>query len=201
MFVLGDWMGKEWDTGTYSSPNESPDRGGKKMEAKWLARTLRWKWELLPSAEVGNKKISFWTEVVVNESKAKTPGKGRRKVSWTRSHTFKPELKITKSVSPLKRKYSPQESIGIRQVNFKTVSPYTQLYILSLSLSIWGETKEERKEDIYVYVLSVNNIAKALNMCINVFPTCWSCSFVSFATKLFHACFFFSFYSPDVILA
>ena len=25
MFVLGDRMGKEWDTGAYSSPNESPD--------------------------------------------------------------------------------------------------------------------------------------------------------------------------------
>ena len=34
MFVLGDRKGKEWDTGTYSSLNESPDRGGKTMEAK-----------------------------------------------------------------------------------------------------------------------------------------------------------------------
>ena len=40
MFVLYDRMGKEWGTGTYSSPNESPDRGREKMEAKWLARTL-----------------------------------------------------------------------------------------------------------------------------------------------------------------
>ena len=46
---------------------------GKEEKTRWLARTLRLKWELLPSAELGNKKISFWTEV--NESKAKTPGK------------------------------------------------------------------------------------------------------------------------------
>ena len=34
MFVLCDQMGKEWGTGTYSSPNESPDMGRKKIEAK-----------------------------------------------------------------------------------------------------------------------------------------------------------------------
>ena len=27
MFVLCDRMGKDWGTGTYSCPNESPDRG------------------------------------------------------------------------------------------------------------------------------------------------------------------------------
>ena len=39
---------------TYSSPNESPDRGRKKMEAKWLAGTLKRKWHLLPVS--GKKK-------------------------------------------------------------------------------------------------------------------------------------------------
>ena len=34
MFVLCDWMGKEWGTGTYSSPKESPDRERKNIGAK-----------------------------------------------------------------------------------------------------------------------------------------------------------------------
>ena len=34
MFALCDRMGKEWGTGTYSSPNKSPYRGRKKIEAK-----------------------------------------------------------------------------------------------------------------------------------------------------------------------
>ena len=34
MFVLCDRMGKEWGAGTYSSTNESPDVGRKKMKAK-----------------------------------------------------------------------------------------------------------------------------------------------------------------------
>ena len=34
MFVLYDRMGKELGTGIYSSPNDSPDRGRKKIEAK-----------------------------------------------------------------------------------------------------------------------------------------------------------------------
>ena len=80
MFVLGDPMGKEWDTGTYCSPNESPDGGRKKMETKWLAGTLKRKWHLLPvSGKKEIRKSVFGTDVVVNrwdESSAKTPGKG-----------------------------------------------------------------------------------------------------------------------------
>ena len=52
--------------------------GRKKIEAKWLARTLRRKWGLLPLAEIGVKKISFWTEVVVHKwgrISRQTPGK------------------------------------------------------------------------------------------------------------------------------
>ena len=67
---------------TYSSLNESPDMGRKKIEAKWLARTLRQMWELLPSAEVGSKKINLVSYIVVTrwgEAHTKTPGKERRK--------------------------------------------------------------------------------------------------------------------------
>ena len=51
MFAL--WPGER-----DSSPKESPDTG-RKIEAKWLARTLRQKWHLFPSAEIGVKNISF----------------------------------------------------------------------------------------------------------------------------------------------
>ena len=102
------WIGWHIAALTYRLTRE------KKREAKWLAGALGRKWALLPSAEVGRKKISCWTEVTLSEPKAKAPGKGRRKVARTRSHIFKPVLKITKSVGPLKRKYSPQESIEIR---------------------------------------------------------------------------------------
>ena len=57
-------------------------RGRKKREAKWLAGALGRKWELLPSAEVGRKKISLGSDIVVTrwgEVHAKTPGKERRK--------------------------------------------------------------------------------------------------------------------------
>ena len=36
MFVLGDRMGKEWGTETYSNPNELPDTGRKKIDAKMI---------------------------------------------------------------------------------------------------------------------------------------------------------------------
>ena len=77
-----DWMGKEWGTETYSSPNELPDGGRKKMEAKWLAGALKRKWHLLPvSGKNEIRKSVFGTDIVVNrwgESSAKTPGKGAK---------------------------------------------------------------------------------------------------------------------------
>ena len=51
---------------TYSSPNESPDGGRKKMEAKWLAGTLKRKLHLLPvSRKKENTKISQGSDIVV----------------------------------------------------------------------------------------------------------------------------------------
>ena len=59
----------------------SPDRGRKKIEAKMIG--------LNPKAEVGAPSVSrSRTEVVANEAKAKTPGKGRQKVSWTRGRAI-----------------------------------------------------------------------------------------------------------------
>ena len=78
----------------------------------------------------------------------------------------------------------------------------------SLSLSIRRNTKEERKEkkkDIYVWVLSVNNIADALNLCISVCSKKIDIFSYSHVLKLFIcviyypvviSCFYFSFYSP-----
>ena len=54
----------------------------KKREAKWLTGALGRKWELLPSAEVGRKKVSPGSDIVVTrlgEAHAKTPGKEKRK--------------------------------------------------------------------------------------------------------------------------
>ena len=49
-----------WPGERDSSPKESPDRGRKKIEAKWLARIQSGNGPLLPSAEIGVKKMSFW---------------------------------------------------------------------------------------------------------------------------------------------
>ena len=99
MFVLGDLMGKEWDTGWHIVALTNRLIREKKREAKWLAGALGWKWELLPSAEVGRKKISLEWGIVVTrwgEAHAKTPGKERRKYLGQvrkRNPTFKPDSK------------------------------------------------------------------------------------------------------------
>ena len=80
MFVLGDLIGKEWDTVWHIVALTDRLTREKQREAKWLAGALGRKWELLLSAEVGRKKVSCWTEVAASEPKAKAPGKGRRKV-------------------------------------------------------------------------------------------------------------------------
>ena len=51
-----------------------------------------------------------------------------------------------------------------------TVSPHTQLYILSLSLNVKKTKKrKKRKKDIYRHVLSADNITNMLNMCVCVY--------------------------------
>ena len=55
--------------------------------------------------------------------------------------------------------------------DFGTVSPYTQFYILPLSLSIWRKTENERKEkkkDIYVHGLFIYDIFDTLKLYIYV---------------------------------
>ena len=73
-----------------------PDKGRKKVEAKWLAGTL--KMEVAPSSRQRKKEK---TKLVVGqgswrtEPKPSTPGRRRQKISRTRrSHFFKPVLKI-----------------------------------------------------------------------------------------------------------
>ena len=78
-----------------------------------------------------------------------------------------------------KRENTLQRNPSKRWVNIKTVSPYTLLklcnYSLSLSLSLsLSQFKErlkkrkKRKKDIYSYVLSTDNVADTLNMCVRV---------------------------------
>ena len=172
MFVHGDLMDKEWDTGWHIVALTNRLTREKKKEAKWLAGALGRKWELLPSAEVGRKKISCWTEVAANESKAEAPGKGRRKVARTRSHIFKPVLKKHKVCWPVKEEIF---STGIHRNKisklWRLFLPIPVIYPLSLSLSSWRKTKNERKEKkkgICVHVLFIYNIADTLKMCIYV---------------------------------
>ena len=82
MFVLGDLMDKEWDTGWHIVTLTDRLTREKKRKAKWLAGALGRKWELLPSAEVGRKKMSLESDIVVARwggARAKTLGKERRK--------------------------------------------------------------------------------------------------------------------------
>ena len=119
----------------------SPDTGRKKVEAKWLAGTLKWKWHLLPVN--GKRKIR---KLVVGqgswrtELKPRTPGKRRAR----------------------KR----------RNILHRNPSKYTQyIYTLSLSLSSWRKTENERKEkkkDICVHALFIYDIFDMLKVYIYV---------------------------------
>ena len=143
----------------------SPDRGRKKVEAKWLARTLKRKWELLPSAEVGNKKNQFL----------------ERTSSWIDGANPVPRLRVKERNRILDKK-SP--CLQARDIYLKTSPAHKRKnilhrnpsekdkwtirlflpisnYIFSLSQSE-ERLKKEKKKDIYVYVLSVKNIADAL---------------------------------------
>ena len=123
MFVLGDLIDNEWDTGWHIVALMDRLTREKKREAEWLAGALGRKWELLPSAEVGRKKISLEWDIVVTrwgEARAKTPGKERRKYlgqERKRNPTFKPDSKNKiNAVNPRikkkkeKEKCSPKES-------------------------------------------------------------------------------------------
>ena len=74
MFAFCDRMGKELGIGTYSSPNESPDRGRRRQKPNDWLESQSGNSPLLPSAEIGVKNISFGAEVVVNGVSCQTPG-------------------------------------------------------------------------------------------------------------------------------
>ena len=66
MFTLCDRMDKEGGIGTYSSPNESPDRVKEEERGRMIGQYP--KAEVVPfsSPEIEKKEISFATEVAVN---------------------------------------------------------------------------------------------------------------------------------------
>ena len=86
-------------------------------------------------------------------------------------------------------------------------------YIFSISLNLKKEERKEKKwkKDIYVYVLSTDNIADTLNMCVRVYikknllyfnvPTCWNLFIVLSACQVVNCMLSFQLRSPHIFLA
>ena len=72
MFALCDRVKKG------SSPRESLDRGRKKIEAKWLARTLKRKWHVRAVSGNGVKENHFWNRC--RSERSLMPSSGWRRV-------------------------------------------------------------------------------------------------------------------------
>ena len=151
---------------------ESPDTGRKKVEAKWLAGTL--KTEVAPSSRQWKREAR---KSVVGQGSWQTEPKPvlqveeDKKISRTRrSQVLQPSTKNSiKSISPSKRKYSPQELHQRKKISklWDHFSLYPILYTLSLSLSIWRKMKEKKK-DSYVHGLFIDDIFDTLKVYIFV---------------------------------
>ena len=134
----------------------------KKIEAKWLARTLKRKWHLLPSAEIGIRKISFGTKVTVNRVSCQTLGEEVERIWDMRTYAFKPELYIyIKFCQPVKEKILSE---GTRRK-----AKYCNYIFSPSQFKERRKKRKKRKKDIYSYVLSADNIAITLNMCVHVY--------------------------------
>ena len=104
-FLKSEWRPTDvcilWPGQRDSSPKESTDRGRKKIESKWLARTLKRKWHPLPVSGNRVKENQFWNRGRGERSPMPNSGWRKRKESWTR-RTLCPQARanINKSASP-----------------------------------------------------------------------------------------------------
>ena len=97
MFVLSNWT---WVTS--SSPKKSADQeGGREKPSDWLG-PQNGSGDSFPSAEIDNKKVSYWKGLVADRPIAITPGEEDKNISWTRgTQVLQASIKNSiKSISP-----------------------------------------------------------------------------------------------------
>ena len=144
-----------------SSPKKSADQeGGREKPNDWLG-PQNGSGDSFPSAEVNNKKASFWAGFVAGRRTTaillRVEDKRISETWGTPGSSSQCKKSRTKSINPWKKKDSPEEPRRkIRSVTLGTFLLYTQILYTTLSLSLSTVKKTKvKKRHLYSWTVQL----------------------------------------------